>query len=497
MNPFGWTPMEIRYCQREFNMNPMSELQNMESPGPVGADSPHVFLDIRIGDELVGRVVFELWEHLFPSTVANFVAIVKGSARGSSGKLLSYRGTRIHKVIPNFAIQGGDAVNNDGTGSDSIFGRFFPNEGPWIPHDEPGLLGMASNGPNTNGCQFYITTVPGCEHLNGQHTVFGKVIMGMGVIREVEVVSTHSDVPDEDIVIENCGIFQVGMLLGPEDPTGEDRYPPFPEDCPTSLLNQRSLQDVTAAATLIRNVGNNYYKKKQYVNAHSRYKKAQRYLNKYQELAGELTAYEDAEFTKAILPNVLNSAACKIKLKEYDQALEACNEVLDLAPSNAKGLYRRGQAYHGKGDYDRAIRDLTHANKLVPTDASILAELKACRGEKATYCAKEIQVYKKYFAGLNDTQKAQAENVQPQQDPQQQHQVEAQTQMQPQRQDVAHSNLPAQPFPSPPSANNTLQCQQQEPIDHHAGPSGYAPPVQRVAAMQVQANSDDSDDTMS
>lgn len=74
-----------------------------------------------------------------------------------------------------------------------------------------------------------------------------------------------------------------------------------------------------------------------------------------QELAGELTAYEDAEFTKAILPNVLNSAACKIKLKEYDQALEACNEVLDLAPSNAKGLYRRGQAYHGKGDYDRAI----------------------------------------------------------------------------------------------------------------------------------------------
>ncbi|XP_022652755.1 peptidyl-prolyl cis-trans isomerase D-like isoform X6 [Varroa destructor] len=384
VNPFGWTPMEIRYCQREFNMNPMSELQNMESPGPVGADSPHVFLDIRIGDELVGRVVFELWEHLFPSTVANFVAIVKGSARGSSGKLLSYRGTRIHKVIPNFAIQGGDAVNNDGTGSDSIFGRFFPNEGPWIPHDEPGLLGMASNGPNTNGCQFYITTVPGCEHLNGQHTVFGKVIMGMGVIREVEVVSTHSDVPDEDIVIENCGIFQVGMLLGPEDPTGEDRYPPFPEDCPTSLLNQRSLQ-----------------------------------------------------------------------------------------------------------------RDLTHANKLVPTDASILAELKACRGEKATYCAKEIQVYKKYFAGLNDTQKAQAENVQPQQDPQQQHQVEAQTQMQPQRQDVAHSNLPAQPFPSPPSANNTLQCQQQEPIDHHAGPSGYAPPVQRVAAMQVQANSDDSDDTMS
>ncbi|OQR77618.1 peptidyl-prolyl cis-trans isomerase D-like, partial [Tropilaelaps mercedesae] len=160
-------------------------------------EHPLVFLDIVIGEEQVGRVVIELWEHLFPSTVANFVAIAQGTATGSTGKILSYKGTRIHKVIPNFAIQGGDAVNNDGTGSDSIFGRVFPNEGPWLSHDQAGLIGMASNGPNTNGCQFYITTVADCKHLNGQRTVFGRVVRGMGVVKQVEMVRTHCDIPDE------------------------------------------------------------------------------------------------------------------------------------------------------------------------------------------------------------------------------------------------------------------------------------------------------------
>ena len=104
-------------------------------------------------------------------------------------------------------IQGGDFTNGDGTGGESIYGEKFEDEKPGLAlkHDKEGLLSMANAGPNTNGSQFFITTVP-TPHLNGKHVVFGRVVSGMEVVRKIEAGETTSDKPNEETLIADCGI---------------------------------------------------------------------------------------------------------------------------------------------------------------------------------------------------------------------------------------------------------------------------------------------------
>jgi len=167
---------------------------------------PRVFFDITIGGKPQGRVVFELYTDIVPKTAENFRALCTGEkGTGRQGKPLHYKGSAFHRVIPQFMIQGGDFTRGNGTGGESIYGEKFADENFQMKHTKPGLLSMANAGPNTNGSQFFVTTVA-TPHLNGKHCVFGEVVDGMQIIKDIESTPTNpGDKPKQACVIADCG----------------------------------------------------------------------------------------------------------------------------------------------------------------------------------------------------------------------------------------------------------------------------------------------------
>lgn len=169
--------------------------------------NPVVFFDVTIGGHPAGRIKMELFKDSVPKTAENFRQFCTGEFR-KSGHPIGYKGCVFHRVIKNFMIQGGDFVKGDGTGRMSIYGGTFPDESFERKHDTPGLLSMANSGPNTNGCQFFLTCTA-ADWLDGKHVVFGKVLDGASLLtlRKIENVGVdlQSHKPKLPVVIAECG----------------------------------------------------------------------------------------------------------------------------------------------------------------------------------------------------------------------------------------------------------------------------------------------------
>lgn len=157
-----------------------------------------VYFDVEADGQPLGRIVFGLFNDVVPKTSENFRALCTGE------KGFGYAGSAFHRVIPEFMLQGGDFTAGNGTGGKSIYGGKFPDENFAKKHTKPGLLSMANAGPNTNGSQFFVTTVP-CPWLDGRHVVFGEVVQGLDVVKKVESLGSPSGATRARIVIAKSG----------------------------------------------------------------------------------------------------------------------------------------------------------------------------------------------------------------------------------------------------------------------------------------------------
>lgn len=377
------------------------------------AERPRTYFDIAIGDRKVGRVVFSLYSDLVPKTAENFRAL----CTGEKGDDLKYAGSKFHRVIPKFMIQGGDFTRGNGTGGMSIYGEKFADEGFPKKHDKPFLLSMANSGKDTNGSQFFITTMP-TPHLDGKHVVFGEVIAGKSIVRAIE----HTPTLSGDLPVSPCTIISAGELQPGEDDgtdvfrdikTLGDKYEDFPDDEDKVDINK--LEVIVQAAKEIREGGNALFKGGRYSEALDQYKKSLRYLDVHPFLPDDTSSELRSAYTAQLIPLLLNTSLTILKLTPPSPTLAAevvrlTTRVLSLPSSSTstevqltttdkgKALYRRALANVILQEEDKAEADLLEASALVPGDEAIRAELERVRRVKKEKRDKAKKAYKGLFA---------------------------------------------------------------------------------------------------
>ncbi|EFP80410.1 uncharacterized protein PGTG_06366 [Puccinia graminis f. sp. tritici CRL 75-36-700-3] len=400
-------------------------------PASAGHQRPKVFFDITIDSNSVGRIVFELFDDIVPRTAENFRALCTGEkgVSQSSGKPLSYKGSTFHRVIKSFMCQGGDFTAGNGTGGESIYGDKFEDENFELKHSKPFLLSMANAGPNTNGSQFFITTVH-TPHLDGKHVVFGRVVAGRSVVRLIEQTPTKpgADQPTESIMISDCGMASQEMPVKQADQWG-DEWEDHPSDDDEKI---EYIETCLKIATKLKQIATSAFKEGNFEVAAKKYIKAVAYLDTHTVLPDGCKDEEIESYTSLRVTILLNAGLASIKAasqpgvsppvakKHARAAMKYCSRVLDMHHSaeqplqkskqgligcykeltndeRAKALYRRALAGVIVEETDVSLKDLTEAHRLVPADQAIKKELERVRLQIDNQRKKERAAFGKMF----------------------------------------------------------------------------------------------------
>lgn len=259
---------------------------------------------------------------------------------------------------------------------------------------------MSNYGPNTNNSQFFITRTD-CPNLDSTHVVFGHVLRGFDIIPEMEKMTTEDGVPTTDITIINAG------QLDPEEPWNyydlDDNLPPFPTDWleADKYTTSQDAQSMLELLERIKSLGNGLYARDT-VAALRKYKKVGRYHQFFVDAkanSGQMDTTD--EFDKLRLNNLLNMAACQLKLGLYQNVISVCDEVLRNSPDQSKAYYRRGVAAIELKEYDTALEDLKQAYALTPNDSNVLEQFNRGKELLLEYRKKERVLSQKMCKDLN------------------------------------------------------------------------------------------------
>jgi peptidyl-prolyl isomerase D len=351
------------------------------------------YFDVEVGSSK-GRIVMQLFTEIVPKTCKNFIELCTGTT--IDGMKLGYKGCAFHRIIKGFMIQGGDFTKGDGTGGRSIYGETFEDEGFEVKHDRPGLLSMANAGPNTNGSQFFITTVP-TPHLDGKHVVFGKVVKGMDLVREMENIETKSDKPIVDVVIVDCGVVE-GDNDGVPDPLDGDVLPNYVEDW--DKKPEENPNESIEIVTKLKEIGNGSLKAglatmepTKFEHAKQKYKKAIRYLEAIDPTPedNEQFSLEFKQTYFALKVSILSNLTMSfMQLKDFANGKATAERIIDIgtrldectkqnpkvslslsAADKGKAHFRLSTCLFRQGMFEEALSHLQTTKLFMPKDNNV------------------------------------------------------------------------------------------------------------------------------